>query len=76
MGQKPSGESVKTTEISAEIVKLDMAQALVELKGPAGNILALTAKDPKNLEGLKKGDMVTVTHTIARAISVESMPKK
>ena len=74
-GQKPSGEVVKTSEITAEITKLDLAKSEVELKGPAGNIVVLTAKDPKNLEGLKKGDMVTVTHTVALAISVEPAPK-
>lgn len=71
-GGKPGMESVKTAEISAEIVKVDAAKAMVELKGPAGNILALQAKDPKKLEGLKKGDMVTATYTVAMAVSVEA----
>lgn len=75
-GSKPGVEAVRTTQISAEITKIDISKALVELKGPAGNIVELTAKDPKNLEGLKKGDMVTVTHTIAMAVSVEAMPAK
>jgi len=71
-GGKPGMEAVKTAEISAEIVKVDPAKSLVELKGPAGNVLALTAKDPKKLEGLKKGDMVTATYTVAVAVSVEA----
>lgn len=71
-GQKPGMEQVKTAQVSAEIVKVDTAKSEVELKGPAGNILVLTAKDPKNLEGLKKGDMVTATYTVAMAISVEA----
>lgn len=71
-GQKPGMEQVKTAEISAEIIKVDTAKSVVELKGPAGNVVALKAKDPKNLEGLKKGDMVTATYTVAVAISVEA----
>ena len=75
-GGKPGVEAGRTAQISAEITKVDIAKAMVELKGPAGNMVELTAKDPKKLEGLKKGDMVTVTHTVAMAVSVEPMPAK
>lgn len=74
-GQKPGMEDVEVKQISAEIVKLDIAKGMVELKGPAGNVVALKAKDPSKLEGLKKGDMIAATYTDAMAISVESAPK-
>ncbi|MFO1464249.1 MAG: hypothetical protein U1F66_10780 [bacterium] len=76
VGSKPGAESVKTSSISAEVVKVDAAKSMVELKGPAGNTLVLKVKDPKNLEGVKKGDMVTATYTVATAVSVEPAPKK
>ena len=71
LGQKPGMETVKTAEISAEITKVDMEKSMVQLKGPAGNLIDLKVKDPKKLESLKKGDMVTATYTVAMAISVE-----
>jgi len=72
VGSKPGMESVETTQIVAEVVGVDLAKSMVELKGPQGNVLKLKAKDPKNLEGVKKGDMVNATYTTALAISVEA----
>ncbi len=76
VGSKPAADVVESSQITAEVVKVDMAKSMVELKGPAGNILALKAKDPKNLEGIKKGDMIAATYTEALAISVEAQPAK
>lgn len=76
VGSKPAADVVESTQITAEVVKVDMAKSMVELKGPEGNIMALKAKDPKNLEGLKKGDMIAATYTEALAISVEAQPAK
>lgn len=75
-GAMPGAEVVEATQISAEVVKVDLAKSLIELKGPEGNILALKAKDPKNLEGIKKGDMIAATYTEAVAVSVEAQPAK
>lgn len=76
MGSKPGMEDIKTTEISAEVVKVDLAKNTVDLKGPEGNVMRLTAKDPDKIKDLKKGDMVSATYTIAMAISVEAAPAK
>ncbi|HEX5033218.1 MAG TPA: hypothetical protein VFW62_01945 [bacterium] len=76
VGSKPSAEVVKARQITAEVVKVDVSKSLLELKGPAGNILAIKARDPKNLEGIKKGDMIAATYTEAVAVSVEPMPAK
>jgi hypothetical protein len=76
VGSKPAAEVVESSQITAEVVKVDMAKSMVELKGPEGNILALKAKDPKNLEGIKKGDMIAATYTEALAISVVPQPAK
>jgi len=74
MGSKPGMDSMKTAQITAEVVKVDMDNSTVDLKGPRGNVMTLKAKDPGNLKGIKKGDLVTATYSIAMAISVE--PKK
>lgn len=76
VGSKPAMETVESTQVTAEVVKVDLAKSWIELKGPEGNILALKAKDPKNLEGIKKGDMIAVNYTEALAVSVEPMPAK
>jgi len=76
VGAKPGAEQVVTRKITAEIVNVDKENSMVALKGPRGNVVDLVVKDPKKLAGVKKGDMVTATYTVARAISVEKAPKK
>ncbi len=76
LGVKPSLDTDTTTQISAEVVKIDPVTQTVDLKGPQGNIVQLKAEDPKRLEGLKKGDLVSATYTKSLAISVEPMPEK
>lgn len=75
VGSKPGMDQTQTSQISAEVVKVDVSKSMVELKGPEGNVVELQVKDPKNLEGVKKGDMVTATYTVSMAISVEAAPK-
>jgi len=74
-GSMPGAEKVETKQITAEIMKVDSGKSMVELKGPMGNVLDLTVQDSKKLESLKKGDLVSATYTVARAISVEAAPK-
>jgi hypothetical protein len=74
-GTMPGMQQVETKQITAEVVKVDHENSMVELKGPKGNVLALKVKDPKKLELLKKGDLVSATYTVAMAISVERAPK-
>jgi hypothetical protein len=76
MGAMPGMENVQTTQISAEVVKVDMENGTVDLKGPQGNVMRLKAKDPNRLKVVKKGDMVSATYTLATAISVEKAPTK
>jgi hypothetical protein len=74
-GSKPSAEAMEMKEITAEVVKVDAAKGWIELKGPLGNTLAMKAKNPANLEGVKKGDMIAATFTEEMAISVEPATK-
>ncbi len=75
VGSKPGLENIETVQISAEVVKVNTANGTVDLKGPQGNVVRLTAKDPARLKEVKKGDMVSATYTLATAISVEPAPK-
>ncbi len=76
MGSKPGMENIKSAQISAEVVKVDSTKGTVDLKGPQGNVVRLTAKNPGLLKDVKKGDMVSATYTLATAISVEPAPAK
>jgi hypothetical protein len=44
--------------------------------GPKGNKETIKVRDPKNLNGVKVGDMVDITYTESLAIKVDEAPKK
>ena len=54
---------------------IDKKARTVTVKGPQGGTETIKAKDPKNLEGLKVGDMVELTYTQALAISLDKSGK-
>ena len=65
-------------EISATVtvVSVDKKANTVTVKGPAGNTEVVKARDPKNLEKLKAGDLIELTYTQALAISLDKPAKK
>jgi DNA-binding beta-propeller fold protein YncE len=75
-GEHPSMTAEKTENIRGEIVAIDKTKNLVTLKGPKGNLVSVLAKDPSRLAGLKVGDKVWATYTVAMAISVEPAPQQ
>lgn len=46
------------------------------IKGPKGNQETVKVKNPKNLEGVKAGDMVELTYAQALAVSLDKPPAK
>jgi hypothetical protein len=48
----------------------------VTIKGPEGNTETVKARDPKNLEGVKEGDLVELTYTRALAIALDKSTSK
>ena len=76
LGAKPGGIAASTDTIVATIQKIDRETQMVTLKGPKGKTVEVHVKDPKRLEGVKKGDKVQITYTQALAISVEAVGKK
>ena len=46
----------------------------VTVKGPQGNVETVKVRDPKNLAGVKVGDLVELTYTQALAIALEPAP--
>ena len=45
------------------------------IKGPQGHEETIKVKDPKNLEGVKAGDMVELTYAQALAVSLDKPAK-
>lgn len=76
LGQKPSGMAARTQTVVATILHIDRASQMVKLKGPSGKVVEVHVKDPKRLEGVKKGDRVEITYTEALAISVDAVAKR
>jgi hypothetical protein len=75
-GQTPAGAVVEQVTITATVVAIDKAAQTVTLKGPLGRTETVKARDPKNLDALKVGDLIEVTHTQALAVSLDKSPAK
>ena len=71
-----AGHVAKLHDVAMEsITAIDKKARTVTVKGPQGGTETIKAKDPKNLEGLKVGDMVEITYTQALAISLDKSGK-
>ena len=46
------------------------------IKGPEGNTETIKVKDPKNLEGVKVGDLVDITYAQALAVALDTSAAK
>ncbi len=46
------------------------------IKGPEGNTETVKARDPKNLDAVKVGDLVEITYTRALAIALDKSATK
>jgi hypothetical protein len=75
-GAKPGGVVAQQTTVTVTITAIDPNAPTVTFMGPKGNKETIKVRDPKNLEGVKVGDMVDITYTEALAIKVDEAPKK
>ena len=77
-GEKPGGAAVREVVAVADVVNVDPAKKLVQVKNKEGKIIDLNVKDPEQLKLIKKGDQVQATYTEAVAITMEpaAAPKK
>ncbi len=74
-GETPAGAVGREVTATVTITAIDRKAHTVTVKGPQGGTETIKAKDPKNLEGLKVGDMVEITYTQALAISLDKSGK-
>jgi Cu/Ag efflux protein CusF len=62
--------------VTGTITAVDRKAQKVTIKGPQGNQETVKVKNPKNLEGVKAGDMVEITYAQALAVSLDKQPAK
>jgi ribosomal protein S17 len=75
-GETPAGAVGQQVSVTATIVAIDKAAHTVTIKGPEGNTETVKARNPKNLDLVKVGDLVEITYTRALAIGLDKPAKK
>ena len=71
----PAATAIQAITAVVKIVAIDRSAQTVTVKGPQGNLLTVSAQDPKNLERIKVGETVVVSYTEAVAIALEKQAK-
>jgi Cu/Ag efflux protein CusF len=74
-GETPAGAIGREVTVTATITAIDKKAQTVTIKGPAGGTETIKAKDPKNLEGIKAGDLVEITYAQALAVALDKPTK-
>ena len=74
-GETPAGGIGREITVTATITAIDKKAKTVTIKGPQGATETIKARDPKNLDRVKVGDMVDITYTQALAISLDKPTK-
>ncbi|HSF04689.1 MAG TPA: hypothetical protein VLG10_02765 [Methylomirabilota bacterium] len=70
-GETPAGAIGREVTVTGTITAVDRKAQTVTIKGPRGNQETVKVKNPKNLEGVKVGDMVELTYVQALAVSLD-----
>ena len=75
-GETPAGAIGQEVTVTATITAINKSGGTVTIKGPQGNSETIKAKDPKNLDLVKVGDMVEITYARALAVSLDKPATK
>jgi ribosomal protein S17 len=75
-GATPAGAVGQQITVTVTIVEIDKKAGTVTVKGPEGRTETIKARDPKNLDAVKVGDLVEITYTRALAIALDKPAKK
>jgi ribosomal protein L35AE/L33A len=73
--ETPAGAIGREVAVTATITAINTKAHTVTIKGPKGNTETVKARDPKNLEAVKVGDMVEITYAQALAVSLDKPTK-
>ena len=74
-GETPAGAIGREITVTGTITAIDKKAKTVTIKGPSGESETIKARDPKNLDAVKVGDLVDVTYTQALAVSLDKPAK-
>lgn len=74
-GETPAGAVGQQITVTATITGIDKKAQTVTIKGPEGHTETVKARDPKNLDKIKVGDLVEITYTQALVISLDKPAK-
>jgi hypothetical protein len=75
-GATPAGAVGQQVTVTVTVVEIDKKAGTVTIKGPEGATETVKARDPKNLEAMKAGDLVEITYTQALAIALDKSAAK
>ena len=75
-GETPAGAIGQEVSVTATITEVNKKAGTVTIKGPQGNSETIKARDPKNLDLVKVGDLVEITYARALAVSLDKPAKK
>ena len=75
-GETPAGAVGREITVTATITAIDKKAQTVTIKGPEGNTETVKARDPKNLDKVKVGDLVEITYAQALAVSLDKPAAK
>ena len=68
-GDVPGGMVVNMLQVAGVVESIDYGSRLVSVRGPEGNLLAVTAGDDvQNLEQIRTGDVISVEYTESLAM--------
>ena len=70
-GDNPAGMIRREVTLTGKIVKIDTKAQRVTLEGPKGGQETIKVKDPKNLQGVKVGDLVEITYLQALVVALD-----
>ena len=70
-GDNPAGAIRREVTLTGKIVKIDTKGQRVTLEGPKGGQETIKVKDPKNLEGVKVGDLVEIKYLQALVVALD-----
>jgi hypothetical protein len=75
-GEVPARAVAREITVTATIDAIDKKAQTVTIKGPEGNAETIKVKNPKNLEGVKAGDLVDITYAQALAVALDKPAPK
>jgi Cu/Ag efflux protein CusF len=75
-GETPAGAVGEQINATVTVTAIDKKAQTVTVKAPGGATETIKARDPKNLDKIKVGDLVEVTYTRALVISLDKAPAR